>query len=97
MKSTMSIALLFILAFISSCDKDEPKFSSSEIQRALFEMKGTYHGEMSVSYYHGETISEGNVCKAVSKDSLTVDMDLSLMAQSITDESMGMKMKRASV
>ncbi len=34
-------------------------------------MKGTYHGEMRVSYYHGETISEGNACKAVSKDSLT--------------------------
>lgn len=41
---------------------------------------------MSVSYYHGKTISEGNACKAVSKDSLTVNMDLSLMAQSITDE-----------
>ncbi len=93
MKSTMSIALLFILAFISSCDKDEPKFSSSEIQRALFEMKGTYHGEMSVSYYHGETISEGNVCKAVSKDSLTVNMDLSLMAQSITDERIASRLR----
>lgn len=79
--------------FISSCNKDEPKFSSSEIQRALFEMKGTYHGEMRVSYYHGETISEGNACKAVSKDSLTVDMDLSLMAQSITDERIASRLR----
>ncbi len=78
--------------FFSSCNKDEPKFSSSEVQRALFEMKGTYHGEMRVSYYHGETISEGNACKAVSKDSLTIDMDLSLMAQSITDETIASRL-----
>ncbi len=55
-------------------------------------MKGTYHGEMRVSYYHGETISEGNACKAVSKDSLTIDMDLSLMAQSITDETIASRL-----
>ena len=92
MKQITTIILLIALVFISSCNKDEPKFSSSEIQRALFEMKGTYHGEMSVSYYHGETISEGNACKAVSKDSLTIDMDLSLMAQSITDETIASRL-----
>ena len=86
MKQITTIILFIALMFFSSCNKDEPKFSSSEIQRALFEMKGTYHGEMRVSYYHGETISVGNACKAVSKDSLTVNMDLSLMALSITDE-----------
>lgn len=86
MKQITTIILFIALVFISSCNKDEPRFSSSEIQKALFELKGTYHGEMRVSYYHGETISEGNACKTVSKDSLTVNMDLSLMAQSITDE-----------
>lgn len=93
MKQITTIILFIALVFISSCNKDEPKFSSSEIQRALFEMKGTYHGEMSVSYYHGETISEGNACKVVSKDSLTVDMDLSLMAQSITDERIASRLR----
>lgn len=56
-------------------------------------MKGTYHGEMRVSYYHGETISEGNTCKVVSKDSLTINMDLSLMAQSITDEMIASRLR----
>ena len=56
-------------------------------------MKGTYHGEMSVSYYHGETISDGNECKAVSKDSLTVNMDLSLMALSIPDERIASRLR----
>ncbi len=93
MKQISTIILLIALVFISSCNKDEPKFSSSEIQRALFEMKGTYHGEMSVSYYHGNTISEGNACKVVSKDSLTVNMDLSLMAQSITDERIASRLR----
>lgn len=54
MKQITTIILFIALVFISSCNKDEPKFSSSEIQRALFEMKGTYHGEMRVSYYHGK-------------------------------------------
>lgn len=86
MKQITSIILFIALVFISSCNNDEPKFSSSQIQNALFEMKGTYYGEMRVSYYHGNTISEGNACKAVSKDSLTINMDLSHMALAITDE-----------
>lgn len=93
MKQITTIILFIALVFISSCNNDEPKFSSSEIQRALFEMKGTYHGEMRVSYYHGETISEGNACKAISKDSLTVNMDLSLMALSITDEKIASRLR----
>ena len=93
MKQITTIILLIALMFISSCNKDEPRFSSSEIQKALFELKGTYHGEMRASYYHGETISEGNACKAVSKDSLTVNMDLSLMALSITDEKIASRLR----
>lgn len=93
MKQITTIILFIALVFISSCNNDEPKFSSSEIQRALFEMKGTYHGEMRVSYYHGKTISEGNECKAISKDSLTVNMDLSLMALSITDEKIASRLR----
>lgn len=86
MKIITHTILLITLMFISGCNSDEPKFSSAQIQNALFELKGTYYGDMKVSYYHGETISEGNACKAVSKDSLTVNMDLSLMASVITDE-----------
>ena len=46
MKQITTIILFIALVFISSCNKDEPRFSSSEIQKALFELKGTYHGEM---------------------------------------------------
>lgn len=93
MRPIISIILFIALTFISSCNKDEAKFSSSEIQKALFEMKGTYHGEMGVSYYHGNTISKGNACKVVSQDSLTVNMDLSLMALSITDERIASRLR----
>ena len=93
MKQITTIILLIALMFISSCNKDEPRFSSSEIQKALFELKGTYHGEMSVSYYHGETISKGFECKAVSRDSLTINMDLTPMASVITDEATASRLR----
>lgn len=93
MKQISTIILLIALMFISSCNKDEPRFSSSEIQKALFELKGTYHGEMRVSYYHGETISEGFECKAVSRDSLTINMDLTPMASVITDEAIASRLR----
>lgn len=93
MKQITTIILFIALMFISSCNKDEPRFSSSEIQKALFELKGTYHGEMSVSYYHGETISEGFECKAVSRDSLTINMDLTPMASVITDETTASRLR----
>lgn len=93
MKQITTIILFIAMVFISSCNKDEPRFSSSEIQKALFELKGTYHGEMRASYYHGETISEGNACKAVSKDSLTVNMDLTPMASVITDEAIASRLR----
>ncbi len=61
-----SFALLIALLFLSGCNKDEPKFSSSQIQSALFEMKGIYYGDMRVSYYLGDRISEGDECNVVS-------------------------------
>lgn len=93
MKPITSIILLIALMLITSCNNDEPKFSSSQIQNALFEMKGTYHGNMSVSYYQGNDISEGNECTAWSKDSLTVNMDLALMALAIPDENIASRLR----
>ncbi|WP_304645059.1 DUF4840 domain-containing protein [uncultured Duncaniella sp.] len=93
MKTITSIVLFIILVFITSCNNDEPRFSPSEIQNALIELKGTYHGKMRVSYYQGNTISEGNACKAVSKDSLTIYMDLTPMASVITDESVASRLR----
>lgn len=81
-----SFALMIALLFLSACNKDEPKFTSSQIQNALFEMKGIYYGDMRVSYYHGDRISEGEECKVMSKDSLTINMNLLPMASTIAEE-----------
>lgn len=86
MKLIKSIVLFFALICISGCNKDEPKFSSSQIQDALVEMKGTYYGDMRVSYYHGDRISEGEECKVLSRDSLIINMDLKPMASTLSDE-----------
>ncbi len=88
-----SIALLFALLFLSACNKDEPKFTSSQIQNALFEMKGIYYGDLSVSYYHGDRITEGEECKFVSKDSLNINMDLQPMASTIEDETIARRLR----
>lgn len=87
-KNQSSILLLFFsLLCFTSCNDDEPKFSSSQIQQALFDMKGTYHGTIQVAYYHGDNITELTNAVAVSRDSLSFTMSLLPMAESITDES----------
>ncbi|MDE6648390.1 MAG: DUF4840 domain-containing protein [Muribaculaceae bacterium] len=86
MKQPNSIVLFIAMILISACNKEEPKFSASQIQDALFEMKGIYYGDMRVSYYHGDRISEGEECKVASRDSLIINMDLKPMASTISDE-----------
>ena len=98
MKQLLTPVILFIaLIFMSCCNKDEPKFSSSQIQNALFEMKGIYYGDMRVSFYHGDRISEGNECKVVSKDSLTIYMDLEPMASVISDDDIASRLREIGV
>ena len=93
MKPLKAIILFVALILISSCNKDEPKFSSSQIQDALFEMKGIYYGDMRVSYYQGDRISEGEECKVVSKDSLIINMNLTPMASVISDENVASRLR----
>lgn len=92
MKHITSAVLLLALVLITGCNNDEPKFSSSQIQKALFEMKGTYHGKMRVSYYHGDKVSDESDCTVVSRDSLTINMDLAPMASTIADESIAARL-----
>lgn len=92
-KQLTFIALFIAMIFMTGCNKDEPRFSSSQIQNALFEMKGIYYGDMRVSFYHGDRISEGNECKVVSNDSLTVRMDLEPMASVISDEDIASRLR----
>lgn len=60
-------------------------------------MKGIYYGDMKVSYYHGDRISEGNECKVVSTDSLTIHMDLEPMASVISDETIASRLREIGV
>ena len=47
------VVLFFCVIGFSGCNDDESEFSSTEIQQALFDMKGTYKGAVEVSYYRG--------------------------------------------
>ena len=38
------VVLFFCVIGFSGCNDDESEFSSTEIQQALFDMKGTYKG-----------------------------------------------------
>lgn len=97
MKKLPHVILFIVLAILSGCNSDDPKFSSSQIQNALFEMKGTYHGKMNVSYYQGDRVSEGNECKFVSKDSMTVYMDLAPMALTVADEEIASRLREIGI
>lgn len=97
MKLLKSIVLFIALLSISGCNKDEPKLSSSQIQDALFEMKGIYYGDMRVSYYHGDRITEGEKCKVMSRDSLIINMDLKPMASIISDEEIASRLREIGV
>lgn len=97
MKQIIQFVLLVALVFVTSCNDDEPKFSSAEIQNAINDMKGTYYGKMDVSYYHGDRISEDKECKVVSNDSLMVYMDLEPMASTIADEAIAERLRKIGV
>lgn len=97
MKVTLPVVLFLALIFITACNNDEPEFSASQIQNALSEMKGSYSGEMSVSYHHGDRISEGNECTFVSNDFLSVSMDLTPMALTIADENLASRLREIGV
>ena len=85
---------LFVACMIIvSCNDDDPKFSSSQIQQALFDMKGTYHGTVDVVYYQGSKITELSDAIAVSRDSLSFTMSLIPMADIIPDESIATRLR----
>lgn len=80
--------LLFLCLFCcAGCDYDDSRFSSSQIQRALFDMKGTCHGTVQVAYYQGGDIAGSAGAVAVSPDSLSFAVSLLPMAELVTDES----------
>lgn len=97
MKVTLPVVLFLALIFITACNNDEPEVSASQIQNALSEMKGSYSGEMSVSFLHGDRISEGNECTFVSNDFLTVSMDLTSMALTVADENLASRLREIGV
>ena len=95
-KSRFGILMLFLcLLCLTSCNKNEPLFSSAQIQQALFDLKGTYHGTVGVSYYQGSRITEPTEAVAVSRDSLAFTMSLLPMADVVADENIAQILREA--
>lgn len=94
-KKLLGMVVLFCcMAGFAGCNDDDSKFSSAEIQQALFDMKGTYKGTVDVSYYQGERITGFPDGIAVSKDSLQFTLALLPIAEMIKDESASQYLKK---
>lgn len=95
-KSRFGMLMPFLcLLCLTSCNKNEPLFSAAQIQQALFDLKGTYHGTVGVSYYQGSRITEPTEAVAVSRDSLAFTMSLLPIADVITDENIAQILREA--
>ena len=93
-KKLFGILILFLSVLsLTSCNKDEGNFSKEEIQQALFDMKGTYHGTVKVSYYQGSNVTELQNAVAVSRDSLKFNMSLLPLSELISDETIAERLR----
>lgn len=93
-KKLFGILILFLSVLsLTSCNKDEGNFSKEEIQQALFDMKGTYHGTVKVSYYQGSNVTELQNAVAVSRDSLKFNMSLLPLSGLISDETIAERLR----
>lgn len=86
------VLFLSVLSF-TSCNKDEEGFSKEEIQQALFDLKGSYHGTIQVAYYHGSNITERQNAIAASRDSLKFNMSLLPLSELISDETIAGRLR----
>ena len=82
-----------MIVALMGCNKEEAKFSAAQIQQALFDLKGTYHGSVRVSYYQGEEIAEVTDAVAVSRDSLSFSMSLLPLAELVSDQNVAEYMR----
>lgn len=80
------VHILSLVILLSACNNDEEKISSKQIRQALFDMKGTYHGNLEVAFYHGSDIVKIDSAKAISRDSLSLVMPLGPIADIIDNE-----------
>ena len=82
----LQFAVVAICILLAGCNDDDSLFSTAQINQALLDMKGTYRGDASVSYYHGDDIADILEAVAVSRDSLEFGMSLLPIADIIDDE-----------
>lgn len=80
------LSILSLVILLSACNDDDEKISNKQIRQALFDMKGTYHGNLEVSFYHGSEIVKIDSARAISRDSLSLVMPLDPIADIINDE-----------
>ena len=50
------LGIFSLVILFSACNDNDEKISGKQIRQALFDMKGTYHGNLEVSFYHGSEI-----------------------------------------
>lgn len=86
------LVLFFGVLSLTSCNKDEEGFSKEEVQQALFDMKGTYHGTVHVSGSNSYNKTLQNAI-AVSRDSLKFDMSLQPLSELISDETLSSRLR----
>lgn len=85
-RSVLQFAVVAICILLAGCNDDDSLFSTAQINQALLDMKGTYRGDASVSYYHGDDIADIPEAVAVSRDSLEFGMSLLPIADIVDDE-----------
>ena len=80
------LGIFSLVILFSACNDNDEKISGKQIRQALFYMKGTYHGNLEVSFYHGSEIVKIDSAKVISRDSLSLVMPLGTIADIISDE-----------
>lgn len=80
------LSIFSLIILLSGCNKEEEEISAGQIRQALFDMKGTYHGNIKISYYHGSEIVKIDNAKSESRDSLSFMVPLAPIAGIIEDE-----------
>ena len=85
--------MLFLFTFtVISCGEDEEGGTEEEVQQALFDMKGTYHGIVHVSGPNRYDKTLPNAL-AISRDSLKFDMQLQPLSELISDETISERLR----
>ncbi len=93
-KKLLGTLVLFLCAVgFAGCNDDDEGFTQEETRQALFDLKGTYHGNVQVSYYQGSKITEFSDGIAVSRDSLKFNLSLIPIADMVSEQNVAERLR----